>query len=304
MFKNPMRIFSLAAAIFCVSCGTNMYKSAAKKDGPEATLEAAKIALDNSDYTEARSILSTLWESNKSSTITELLVVSKMAYAGFNFFDIISKSLTSSTSSSGKAGNSILSNLKNVLTTDVSTAALDELKDTLNVIAASDKPEELAVLKCFSGGIYSQIILTKIDTELATLSATLKALPTRLSAASGTCTASNTEISKIGADLKTSLDSVGTITTRISTIVQQVGSCLQSLTSGTTSSANSLQTSITNLVSKADKGCTVPSNQLLGSLALPSCMNSFVTSSTAKAGDGVIDGCEFFVNCTGGSCFN
>jgi hypothetical protein len=61
---------------------------------------------------------------------------------------------------------------------------------------------------------------------------------------------------------------------------------------------------VDSIITQADKGCVVPNTGVLGSRFLPSCMTSFIESSAADAvaGDGLVSGCEVFLNCSKGNC--
>lgn len=316
-----------AASLLTASCGKSLYGAFAKKETNESKLENAKIALDNSDFETARSILSGLWDSSKSNEVAQLYVISMLGTVNLDIFSLIKKTLaltdttktlemdnreiytnfpnsyqasgTSSSKSTSTPGNSIVDNIKKVLPTDINN---DNVTSTLKtaILVLSDAPDKTAAmpLTCFVGAIYTNLVLTSIETTIKTLRTSMSSNLAKLGTS---CT--TTDGQTAGNNIKASLTSLSNVTAAMDELVTAASGCL-----GAQAAVNSIKTSLDALYAKADTGCTIPTTGNIGGFSFPTCANTFIESaggSSSKAGDKALDGCELFVNCVGttASCF-
>lgn len=290
------------------SCGKSIYETAANKETDEARKEAAIIALDKDDYETASKNMEKLWESKPSNENAQLYAISLLGLAGFSLFDVVRDALQSASSSSkeSSAGNAILDKISDVVGTNVTETQLDIIRTAIDVLrAAPDQTSAgLKFQKCLTAGIYAAPTLGGLSEKIAELNTTLQALPSRLGASGTACLASLSEINAIGEALTGVISDTALLASRVKDIETIVAGCLPS---GSAQAVNSLTSQVNALATNADKGCSIPSTQKIGSFTLPACMNSFVLAaggSTAVASDKKIAGCEVFLNCTGNSsCF-
>jgi len=299
----------LAVFLSCVSCGRSVYSPAATKDTDEGLKEDAIIALNGDDYVTATSRLEELWTRVKTNETAQLYAISLLGTSGFNLFDLVKKALTSVTDESKKsssAGNAILDKISAIVGTNVTDLQLDTMKKAIDILAAAPDQTSagLKFQKCLTAGLYAAPTLGALTARIATINTTLNTLPAKLGAVGASCSASASEVSTLGAQLTGIINDTATLAARIKSIETVVGECLPK---EATSSVNTITTQVNKLSTSADKGCTIPATQVIGSYTLPSCMNDFVLAaggSTAVSGDKKIAGCEVFLNCSGGStCF-
>ncbi|MCA2962261.1 MAG: hypothetical protein IOD12_18560 [Silvanigrellales bacterium] len=290
------------------ACGKSLYAPAANKDTDEARKEAAIIALDDDDYKTASENMAKLWESDPSNENAQLYAISLLGVAGFSLFDVVKDALSSTTSDAkeSSAGNAILDKITDVVGTDVTESQLDIIRTAIDVLSAAPDQTSagLKFQKCLTAGIYAAPTLGGLSEKLATLNSSLQTLPTRLGATGAACSASASEVTAIGDELTEVISGAALLAARVKEIEEVIGECLPA---GSTEAVNTITTKVTALATNADKGCTIPATQQIGTYTLPSCMNTFVLAaggSTATAADKKIAGCEVFLNCTGGaSCF-
>ena len=296
------------------SCGKSLYSVAANKETDDAIFQDAVLALNKDDFATASTKLGILYDKEKSLEVSQLFSISLLGEAGYNLFDVIKKALATVSDDSSKqnsAGNAILDKISSVVGTTVTNEQYALMKKAVLVLTeANDQSNAgLKFQKCLTAGIYAAPTLAGLATTLTQLNTKLQELPTKVSAtgsgSSATCGASSATISEVGAELTSVISQAATLATRIQDVEAVMGECLPA---GSADSVNEVTKKVTNLATKSDKGCSIPSNQTIGSFSLPTCMNSFVQASggdTAKAGDNQIAGCEVFLNCAGGtSCFN
>jgi hypothetical protein len=291
------------------ACGKSIYSPAANKKTNDAVLQDAILALNSDRYEEASSKLESVWESNKTLEISQLYSISLLGQAGFSLFDVIKKALATVTDSNSKqnsAGNAILDKISSIVGTNLTEAQYTLLKKAVTVLNSADDQSNagLKFQKCLTAGIYAAPTIAGLSSSILELQTKLKELPTKLSASGATCGASSATINETGASLTLTISQAASLASKIQDIESVMGDCLPA---GTAESVNQITKKVANLVTKADKGCSIPSTQTVGSYTLPSCMNTFVLESggsTAVSGDKKLSGCEVFLNCVGASsCF-
>jgi hypothetical protein len=303
------RIALIAGACGLAACGKSLYGPLTPESSDESLREKAILALNGKDFGIARTALSKIWDKDKSNGTTQLYANAILGSAGFDLYEIIVNLLKGTDASKLKSANDILDALSEAITVEATTAQLDELKFTLTVLdqASNQKSQALEFQKCLTVGIYALPVLNGITQATERIQQTLDALPTKLEVNGSdgrSCQASSDTISSVGADLTATISEVGAISQRISEITEVVNSCSLIADSSATANVNAITKKVTNVVTLADKGCSVPETGALGSRIIPSCMTSFIeeTATGAAANDGSIAGCEIFLNCSSGKC--
>lgn len=288
------------------ACGSSVYSSAARDDSAAARKEDAIIALNGSDYEKASDTLARLWQEGRTNELAQLYGIALLGRAGIDLFEQVTNALAEAGKSGqkkeGSAGNKILDTISAILP-DMTDAQLAFVRSAITVLqAAPDQTNAgLKFQKCLTAGIYAAPTLSGITTSVASLQATLDALPGKLQSSGTTCGASAATIAEVGAELNAAIAAAGRLSQRLADVSSVVGECLPG---GSGEKVNEITSKVSRLTANADKGCGVPVNQQLGRFTLPTCMNAFVASSgSGTAGNGVVEGCELFVNCSNGSCF-
>lgn len=290
------------------SCGKSLYQPVSSNTSLEAKKQDAIIALDNDDYTTANARLAEIWATQKTDEIAQLYAIAILGDAGINLFKLVQDAIKALTAKSGSTdndqdGSQILTAIADLVKDTLTDAALLKVKDALGILAQAPTQSSVGIVfqKCLTAGIYAAPSLTSLLTGITDIQSQLQNLPNDLAVVSGSCTAGATKVAEVGASLTSLISRVGTLATRISEVQSVLGSCLPA---SATDQVNKITTQVSKLLAAADKGCSIPSTQKLGSFELPACMNTFVTATTsdAKADDKIVSGCEVFLNCASGAC--
>lgn len=294
-------LVTTSLAIAAVACSVNLYKPLAKNDSVLVQKEQALMALDKKDYSKAESIFASLWENSKDNETAQYYAVSILGTIGLDIFSVLTKAMTSCQDSGDKScsGNDLMSRLNSALPDGFdSVVGIVRLKEAVDILNLAPTKAAVAPLTCFAGGIYMNLLVTSLKTQITTIQTNLKS---DLAAVGTSCAGGSKSQADVGASITASLTALETISTNIKTATTAVGDCISAV-SGGTSTANDIQKTLTDFYSAADLGCTLPATGVVGGLTFPTCMNSFVTDPLAAAGDGKIAGCEVFINCLSGSC--
>ncbi|MEN9808910.1 MAG: hypothetical protein RLZZ488_477 [Pseudomonadota bacterium] len=298
-----------------VSCGTSLYRPFSIKDSNDALREETLIQLNQGNYDSAVESAKKLWDKDKSNNSASLYSIALASQSGVGLFDLIvntidktaSSSSNTSSGSSTSSGNNVFNTLESVLPT-FTQAQLDTLKKAIEILdsAPEKNSSKLLFQRCLTAAIYTIPTLKNLQSGITSVQSTLNGLPTKLgTAAGGTgCSASAESISAAAAELSAAITDLGDITTDFTTALGIVGECFPSSQGKDT--LNTVSQQVSKLKTAADKGCTVPATQKIGSYTLPSCLNDTINATgggSAAANDGKIDGCELFINCTSGTCF-
>lgn len=299
----------IASACALAACGKSFYGPWTPESSEESLREKAILALNKKDFGTARTALSKVWAKDKSNGTTQLYANAVLGSAGFDLYEIIVNLLRGTDGSKLKSTNDILDALSEAITVEATSTQLDELKFTLDVLnqASNQQSQALEFQKCLTVGIYALPVLNGITTATQRIQQTLDALPSKLAVNSSdrrNCQASTETIASVGADLTATIAEVGSISKRISEISDVVNACSLIANSSATGSVNAITQKVTNVITLADKGCSLPDTGIVGGRIIPSCMTSFIeeTATDAVANDGSIAGCEIFLNCSPGSC--
>ena len=320
--------FFVLVSIALLGCGSSLFSSFGKNESEESLKTDAILALNKSDFETATTKMEKLWNLGPTNQKAQLYAISLVGLAGFDLFCIIKQAVASlqkspltegdsckkdatpsatatPTSSDSSSGTQILSILSQFVGTSITDENEARLKKAIEILSLAPDAKDAGIVfqKCLTGGIYSVPTLSELTTSISSIQSTLQSLPTKLGAASGstTCNASTTVVDEAGAELTSLLTNVANVSKAVEILSNVLGECLPA---DSKESVNAVTAQVNKIVAAADKGCSIPSTQQLGNYTLPSCMNSFVTSSstTAVASDGIIAGCELFINCAGGSC--
>ena len=303
----------LPVTVLFSACGSSIYAPVAPESSDKSMLEKAILALDARDFGSARDTLQKIWESDKSNNVTQLYANSILGAAGFDLYEIIVRILKSVDGTKVKTANDLLDALTDVLDVEASEEQLNDLELALDVLdrAQNQSSASLEFQKCLTVGIYALPVINGVSAAVERVGQTLDELPAKLEVSSAdrrTCLASTDTIASIGQDLTDTIAEIGLISQRISEINGIIQNCSTISSSGAdaTQSVNKITTRVENIISQADKGCTVPQTGALGSRFLPSCMTAFIeeTAKETVANDGAVSGCEIFTNCSRENCFS
>jgi hypothetical protein len=289
------------------------------------------VALDSGNYDKASEILSSLWSDEKTNKVAHLYALSLAGNAKFPLFDLIQKALSLSTSTTKLKGDdslqtkptaaqgqpylaqasskqdSILNQLSTVLQEGgvIEDARMDTLKKAVvDILSQAPNPSDKALYfqRCLTGGIFASARLTQMTAAVTAIQDLMQSLPTKLKTAGTTCNATTDEVDVVEKEIEALFTSASNIVNTMDEVLAVAGDCLKSI-SNESSATNGIQKSLAKLKTNGDKGCVIPDTRILGNATLPTCLDSTFSDTAAVSGDGKISGCEFFLNCAGGSCF-
>lgn len=326
--RTLILIASCSAAFLTAACGKSLYSAFSKKETNESKLEDAKIALDKNEFSKARSILSGLWNNQKSSDIAQLYVIAMLGSVDLDIFTLVKKTLElsdkegagnlsneqiySNFPAQGAAagnkkdgaknespGNDIVDKIAEVLPTDLDSEEITEtLKSAINVLHEKKGDASVTPLTCFVGAIYTHLVVTSSQKTLSELNTTMA---TNIQKIGPTCAESTAN--EAGTNIQNALKDVTQITAALDELIESASDCL-----GSEASVNSIKTQLDKLYAKADTGCNIGTAGVSGVPGFPTCASTFIEAaggSDSKANDKALDGCELFTNCVGntGACF-
>ena len=292
-------------------CGTSLYSPITNKNSSTALREKTILLLNNGQYEEAEASAEQLWTLYKSNANASLYSIAIASAAGAGLFDLTIKSINSATSannsktSSTTTGNNVFNTLSSVLPS-FTESQMAKLKRSIEILdsAPEKSTTDLKFQRCLTAGIYTVPTITQLQQSITEVQTSLTSLPEKLATGSGsTCNAPATAINSAASEISSSISNLATIATNFAGAMAIVGECFPS--SSGQNSVNSISQQVSMLKENADKGCVIPATQKIGTYTLPSCLNETVNStggSTAIANDGIIAGCELFINCSSGSC--
>lgn len=308
--NSKVKLVSLCVLV--TSCGSSLYKPLGKSSSDDAKKEDAIIALNQDEFDKASLDLSQLWAKEKTNERAQLYAIALLGKAGLSLFQFVTDALISADKSAANpsaqasSGNKVLDKISSLIP-DLNDSQLKEIKLAIDVLQAA--PNQLSTglkfEKCLIAGIYAAPAIAGITKTVANIQTTLANLPAKLGTSQGsqTCNASADIVNQAGKELTDIISSAGILASRVADISQILGECVPA---GNGEAVNEVTTKINKLKSHADKGCAIGANQSIGRYPVPPCMTAFILSAgggTAVAGDGVISGCELFINCSDGNCF-
>lgn len=308
--------FVLMLALSLTSCGTSFYRPFSQKETSQSLREETLIQLNEGNYESASESAKKLWDKEATNESASLYSIALASQAGVGLFDLIVKTIegsatggatNSASPAASSTGNSVFNSLDKLLPSFTSNQ-LSTLKKAIDILDAAPEKNASRILfqRCLTAAIYVIPTIKNLQTNITAMQSTLASLPSKLGTGSSgtTCSASTTAINAAATEVSTTITNLGQITTDFSTTMSIVGECFPSSEGKDTLNAISQQ--VTKLTTNADKGCSVPATQKIGTYTLPSCLNDTIAATggnTAVAGDKVIAGCELFINCASGTCF-
>jgi len=312
MTFNSLNVVMMCAATSVLnSCGTSLYRPISSKETAAALKEQTIMLLNGGDYEDAVLSAEKLWGKEASNESASLYAIALASTAGIGLFDLTVNSIksASTTTSTGtqanSAGNSVFNSLSNALP-NFTAAQLSRIKKSIEILdkAPDKRASGIIFQRCLTAGIYTVPTLKNLQQSITTVQTTLNGLPSKLGSGAGTtCSASTSTINTTAEEVSASINNLGTISSDFSSAMTTVSECFPS--SEGKDSLNTVSQQVSKLRTNADKGCTIPANQKIGTYTLPSCLNDTIAATggaTAVAGDGIIAGCELFLNCPSGSC--
>lgn len=306
IFRNFISVIMVATA---TACGFSVYSPVTPESSEKAQMEKAILAMNKGEYRTARNALQEVWKVDKSTKTSQLYANAILGDAGFDLYNIILEVVKSATDADLSSANDVLEALSDILTVEASAQQLNDLNLTLSVLnsAENQSSKALEFQKCLIVGIYAVPVLSGITESISNIQSTLDDLPQRLAVDptdNRTCTATTEVIEGVGNDLSSLIGDIGNIASRLSDINAVIQNCSTLTENAPTDSVNSLTTQVNTVIASADQGCSLPENGLIGSQLFPSCMSSYLENSSenATAGDGIVSGCEVFLNCSQGNC--
>ncbi|MEN9529971.1 MAG: hypothetical protein RI932_1844 [Pseudomonadota bacterium] len=306
----PVVVF-ITAAMALSSCGTSLYRPISNKETADALREQTIMLLNSGDYEEAVSTAEKLWAKEVSNETASLYSIALASTAGIGLFDLTVSSIKTASTQTGtgsqtnSAGNSVFNSLSNALP-DFTEEQLSRIKKSIDVLDAAPEKRApgLVFQRCLTAGIYTVPTVKNLQQSITSVQTTLSALPSKLGSGSGSaCSASSATINSAAEDVSASIKNLGTISGNFASAMNTMAECFPSAEGK--DSLNTVSQQVSKLRTNADKGCAIPATQKIGSYTLPSCLNDTITNTggaTAVAGDGIIAGCELFLNCSSGSC--
>lgn len=328
-FWETYRFWALATCFVTVlvwsSCGADEFnvfrplsESSALKSDMKAKLEQARVLLDKKKYDDALSLLAPMIaDPDQDSNDARLyFAAAKLGVSQLDIWSVIKNivnglgtgSGSASTSGTGSSGfDQVLNKVTDSLigTGENRAARIQALADSVTVLVNAPDPNSQAVrnTSCILAAFLT--VPTVADATTA-LNGTLTALSQIKDAA----TSGGAECPNIGL-LDASTSSVLSSVANFNLIVSVAKNCPFIDVSQATTLMNSVESSLNQLKTVADKGCasipstcpaSVPDCQAL----FPACVQEVlkVGTSDAVAGDGRIDSCELVLNCTDpAACF-
>lgn len=297
--------FFLSFCCLSVACGTSIYQSVgSEKESKEAQREAGLLALDSRDFSKAVTVFSKMWTSEKTNDIARLYSLALVGKGGYSFLEIL-KSAMDGLGSSSEVGGTIFNTLSRFLPSGKTAEDLDYVAEGITILNAAPGRTSnggITFQRCMTAAIYSTAVIIELTKSVSDLTTQLDAMPAKLSMTGTDCNADAATVESVGSELTQAIQAASKANSDFSMLSSLIGDCLST---DAQSSADSLTAKITKLTTAADKGCTIPDNQMIGSTPFPSCMNTYVasTAGSAQSGDNIISGCEVLVNCVGGTCF-
>lgn len=297
--------------LFIISCGENLLKDFSSTKNDHYYLEEAKNFVREEKYSQAQTALDAL--KHKSSEAHMLQVVVYLGASGFSLWGIlldIADKLTS-----GSSSGSGMESVYNALSGQTSVFGTGQARfDRLSAIAKSiaylierfpagsvnltADENRLDNMRCLLAGVLMLPTTSDTTSSIQGALAALAALPDNLAKSGGSCP----DLSAFSS----AMDQLALVQANLSLILLTSSGCtmLDFLTQS--GAIDQLANTLLKLSTNADKGCTQTlcgSSAVCQALAIP-CVGTLLSSSEAKAGDGLVNRCEILQNCQNPSdCF-
>lgn len=284
-----------------VACGTNLFRPVAKKSGDAYYVEQAKNQIDAANYGDAQESLSKVKHVTNDTVLLNVAAV--MGQAGMSIWDIVLTIIDKNNLASGTGSG--IDKIFNLLTDSVfgtgsnRDARLASVATSIGLLL--NVPESTTAIDDFRCFLVGLLVVPRITDGTTRLQAAIDAIE-KISISGDGDTADECS----GLDAFTSpLSALSAVQADLALALAQAKNCkiLDALGSG---SLNEIQATLKKFNNQADQGCQAidcQGNQICESLQY-GCIQTVLNSSSAKAGDGVVETCEILQNCrTAGSCF-
>ncbi len=313
-------LLTTAVVLMYSSCGDdeiNVFQPVAEpfalKNDQDAKLEQVMVLLDKKKYADALEIVEPMIDDvDQDSNQARILFASaKLGQAQLDIWSVIKNIInTDSSSTGGDAGGEGIDNIfdsfsESVLGTDaMRQSKVDALAESLSTLLAAPSPDErkLQNTACLFAGLLAIPTIADATDALQDLQSALGQI--RDAAGSGGTVCPNISV------LDSAANEVIFATFNFNLVLQAAQTCPFLDLEEAANLMNTVELSMSNLKTAADKGCdslpTCPAG-LPGCAALfPPCVQEALTvgTSSATAGDGQISTCELALHCINpASCF-
>lgn len=289
---------------FFLSCGVNLYDGIATKESQKYYEDEAKVRLDEGDYQGALDALSKVERNSPKVLIYRVAVI--LGQAGLSFWQILLDVVDDLNSSNNTNNND--SGIEKVfsLLSDSVFGAGEERESKLEALTSSislleqSSSTKLESFRCFLTGI---LVLPSVEDGTNSILEINSALNNLASAVEG---AGETADQCPGlSEFESALSSMSEVQQSLNLVLAQTSNCPILNFLQNDGSLNEVEQRLTKFTEGADRGCPelACDNALCQSLQL-GCVQNLLTTSSAVAGDGIIDRCELVYNClTPGTCF-
>jgi hypothetical protein len=311
-------LLTTAIVLMYSSCGddeVNVFQPVAEpfalKNDQDAKLEQVMVLLDKKKYSEALEIIEPMIDdTNEDSNKARILFASaKLGQAQLDIWSVIKNIINTDTASGGGSGEGI-DNIfdsfsESVLgTDDLRQAKVDALAESLSTLLSAPAPEErkLQNTACLFAGLLAVPTIADATDALNDLQSALGQI--RDAAGSGGTVCPNISI------LDTAANEVVSATSNFNLVLQAAQTCPFLDLDEAKNLMNTVEQSMSNLRTAADKGCdtlpSCPAGLPDCSALFPPCVQEALTvgTSSAVAGDRQIATCELALHCINpASCF-
>jgi hypothetical protein len=304
--KYPLRPhLCLLAISILTACGMSLYRPLGAKETSVALREETLVQLNAGEYSEAEQSAAKLWKLKKTNDTASLYALALASTAGIGLFDLVVNAIKQQSSATTQS-NDIFNSLSNVLPKFTDEQLL-KIQQSIEILDSAPNKNSGGLLfqRCLTAAIYTIPTIDSLQEKIVAAQSTLASLPTRLGSGSGSsCNASTSDVNAAAVEVSGLLTQFGEVASQFTTALAVIGDCFPS--SNNSSEINAVSQQVNKLTQAADKGCSVPQTQKIGTYTIPSCLNDTINAtgaSEAVADDGSVAGCELFLNCSSGQCF-
>ncbi|MFK7823978.1 MAG: hypothetical protein AB8G05_07475 [Oligoflexales bacterium] len=287
------------------SCGMNFFEPIASSDSDHYHMEQARIYVDQKKYADAEASLAKVEGNSNEKTL--LLVGSKLGNVGLSLWEIlldVVDSLTNSSSSSSSGMEQVFNVFSDTLfgTGDERDDKLEAINESIALIrSAPEQDSKMEAFRCFLSGIYVLPIVNDGTSAMVNVTTALNSLESSVSG-----DGSNGDQCPGLDAFQAAMSGLETVRNGLDFIIQQTADCELLSFLSESGDLNAISERLRKFVEAADQGCptiTCNNDALCEALQL-GCVADLLDTSSAVAGDGIVDQCELVYNCTtAGTCF-
>ena len=299
-------LVTMACAIGLNSCGMNFFEPIASKDSDEYHMEQARIYVDQKKYADAEASLAKVEGNSNEKTL--LLVGSKLGNVGLSLWEILLDVVDSLTNTSSSSGSSGMEQVFNVFsdtlfgTGDERDEKLQAINESIALIRnAPEQDSKMEAFRCFLSGIYVLPVVNDGTNAMINVTTALNSLESSVSGDGS----SSDQCPGLDA-FQAAMSGLDTVRNGLDFIIQQTSDCEILSFLSDSGDLNAISERLKKFVDAADQGCPTIScnNDVLCEALQLGCVAELLDTSSAVAGDGIVDQCELVYNCTtAGTCF-